>query len=194
MNQSRLIVIALLMLLAICPKANALDYETPYMVRDNNNYVLSLDANNNYSYNFGETPWVYIKFKLSQLALSSPLHMQWIWSSLANPNVTETHIDKINISGLTSDKEIWSAPPQPWWTTDGGPGTWQVNLNWVNVHGTTNISSVDFTSCPDVIIGVNRIGPCGPVAVVTPEPLSASLFLLGGAPIVAALRKRQKTV
>ncbi len=196
MKKINLTFLVLLTLFVFTPKANALDYETPYMVRNNNNYALSLDPSNNYSYNFGETPWVYIKFKLSQLALSSPLHMQWVWSSLADPNITETHIDKMNISGLGSDKELWSSP-QPWWASNGGPGTWQVNLNWVNVHGTTNISSVDFISCPQEGIPgiISRQAPCGPVynPAVVPEPLSTTLFLLGGAPLLASLRRKQKT-
>ncbi len=197
MKKLNLTLLVLLTLFVFIPKANALDYETPYMVRNDSSYSLSLDPSNNYSYNFGETPWVYIKFKLSELALSSPLHMQWVWSSLGDPNITETHIDKLNISGLGSDKEIWSSP-QPWWTNNGGPGTWQVNVNWVNVHGTTNISSVDFTSCPQEGIPsiISRQAPCGPVGepVVTPEPLSSALFLLGGAPVITALRKKQKSV
>lgn len=173
-------------------KASALDYETAYMVRDNGSHVLSLDAANHYSYNFGETPWVYIKFKLEDLNLTSPLHMLWVWSSLADPNVTESTVQSVNINALGTDKELWSSAPEPWWTNDGGPGEWHVDINWFNVNGTNGISAADFTSCGKVGGPADRTAPCGPV--VTPEPLSSTLFLLGGAPLVAALRKRQKLV
>lgn len=172
-------------------KASALDYETAYMVRDNNSHTLSVDASNNYSYFAGETPWMYIKFKLDNLNLNAPLHLHWVWSSLTNPNITETQNEKITLTGLGADKEIWKSAPQPWWNNDGGPGTWHVDVNWFNVNGTNGISSADFISCGQ---GgpIDRQGACGPV--VTPEPLSSTLFLLGGAPLIAAIRKRQKRV
>ncbi len=178
----------------IASKANALDYETAYMVRDNNSHVLSLDVNNNYSYNFGEKPWLYLKLKLEDLALNSPLHMHWVWSSFDNPNVTETANDKISIVSLGSDKEIWTVAPEPWWTNSGGPGNWHVDVNWFNVKGTNGISSADFISCPQGGIPNLQAGQCGPLVTVTPEPLSTTLFLLGGAPLLATIRKRQKTV
>lgn len=173
-------------------KAFALDYETAYMVRDNNSRILSTDASNQYSYFAGETPWVYVKFKLEDLNTNSPLHLHWVWSSLSDPNNTETQNQKITIAGLGADKEIWSSAPQPWWTTDGGPGTWHVDVNWFNVDGTNGISSANFTSCDSGGILGRQSATCGPV--VTPEPLSSTLFLLGGAPLIAAIRKRQKSV
>lgn len=177
--------------LLFAPKASALDYETAYMVRENNSHVLSLDPSNHYSYNFGETPWLYLKLKLEDLSLSSPLHLHWVWSSFDDPNITETQNEKISLTGLGTDKEIWKSAPQPWWTNNGGPGEWHVDVNWFNVHGTNGISSADFTSCPQGGI-ITRQAPCGPV--VTPEPLSMVLFLLGGAPVVAVIKKRLKTV
>ncbi len=177
-------------ILFFASQASALNYETAYMTRANNNHVLSLDADGHYSYNAGEKPWVYIKFKYENLALGSPLHMHWVWSSLTDPNNTETHDEKISLTGLSGDKELWRSAPEPWWTTNGGAGQWHVDVNWFNVHGTNGISSADFTVCSGGI--VSRTGPCGPV--VTPEPLSTTLFLLGGAPLIAAIRKRQKTI
>ena len=102
--------------------AFALDYETAYMVKDNNSTALSLDSHGDYSYNITETPWIYIKFKLNELATNSPLHMLWVWSSLADPNVTESHSEILNIHGINADREVWSHAPEPWWTNEKGPG------------------------------------------------------------------------
>lgn len=187
----KLCLLTLCGMLFFASKASALDYETAYMVRDNNSHVLSLDASNNYSYFAGETPWVYIKFKLENLATNSPLHMHWVWSSNDDPNITETVNQKLNITGLGTDKELWAAAPEPWWSNNGGPGSWHADINWFNVHGTNGISSADFISCPQGGI-IGRQAPCGPV--VTPEPLSSTLFLLGAGPLAAILRKKQKTI
>ncbi len=164
-------------LLLLTSKASALDYKKAYMVTGDNSYTLSGTVDN-YQYAPGQTPWVYIKFKLAELALSSPLQMRWVWSSLTDPNITETQLQKISLSGLGTDKEIWKSAPQPWWNDNGGPGKWTVDVNWVNVHGTgttgQGLSSANFN--------------------VTPEPISSALFLLGGAPLAARIwRKKSQT-
>ncbi|MCB9772127.1 MAG: hypothetical protein H6754_06215 [Candidatus Omnitrophica bacterium] len=190
----KLSILTICTFLLISAKAHALNYETAYMVRDNNSRILSLDAAGDYSYNAGETPWVYIKFQLADLAIDSPLHMLWVWSSNDDPDITESKVQSFSLSSLNTDKELWSSAPQPWWNNNGGPGQWHVDVNWFNVHGTNGISSANFTSCPSGGIA-GRVAPCGPVGpVVTPEPLSTTLFLLGGVPLLAAIRKKQKTV
>lgn len=157
-----------------------LDYTTPYMVTGNNSYNLSLDTSGNFSYAFNEQPWVYIKLKLSDLLLSEPLHVHWTWT-FSDGSMTNRY-EQISLAGLTTDKELWSTPPEPWWTNHHSQGDWNIRLYWFSTltpHGYGN-HPLDFT--------IQGGGP-----VVTPEPLSATLFLLGGAPILAVLRKRLKT-
>lgn len=187
-----LMMFALPALLTFTKQAHAsLDYNTAYMVRGDNSHVLSIDAFNNYVYNAGETPWLYLKLKYDDLAVSSPLHLHWVWSSSTNPDNTETLDQKFSLAGLTTDKELWNPVPQPWWNNNGGSGLWHVDVNWFNVHGTNGYSSADFTVCGGG--GLPSIVPqkCGPV--VTPEPVSSTLFLLGGIPLAAAIRRKFKT-
>lgn len=170
----KLTLLTLCSFFTLVSQASALDYKTAYMVTGNNSYTLS-GSLNNYTYAPGQTPWVYIKFKLADLALSSPLQMRWVWSSLTDPNITETQLEKIILTGLGTDKEVWKSAPQPWWNNNGGPGIWTVDVNWVNVFGNGStgqgLSSANFS--------------------VTPEPLSSALFLLGGAPLAARILRRK---
>jgi hypothetical protein len=114
--------------------------------------------------------------------------MLWVWSSLADPNITESRSQILNITGIGADKEVWSSAPEPWWSNEKGPGNWIVDVNWFNVHGTNGISSAEFNVTCDSggIAGRASGNGCGGPPVV-PEPISTTLFLLGGVPMVGRI-------
>ncbi|MCB9772126.1 MAG: PEP-CTERM sorting domain-containing protein [Candidatus Omnitrophica bacterium] len=158
----------------VVAKAEALDYNTAYMVTDNNSLTLSVDGSGDYSYTTNQTPWVYLKLKLSELNLTAPLNVLWSWSSFSNTSINETKLEHISLAGLSTDKEVWSAAPEPWWSANGGTGKWTVDVAWLNAHGAYGTSTANFN--------------------VTPEPLSSALLLFGGVPLAAALLRKKKTV
>ena len=151
----------------------ALDYNTAYMVTDNNSLTLSVDGIGDYSYTPSQTPWVYLKLKLSELNLAAPLNILWSWSNFSTPSINETKLEHISLTGLGTDKEVWSAAPEPWWSANGGTGKWTVDVAWLNAHGAYGTSTANFN--------------------VTPEPLSSALLLFGGVPLAAALLRKKKT-
>lgn len=148
-----------------------LDYDTVYMVTAANSQTLSGTVGN-YQYHANQTPWAYIKLKLSDLNINAPLHLLWSWSNFDNSIINETKLEHISLAGLSGDKEIWSSAPQPWWANNSGHGKWTVDLAWLNHKGAMGTSSANFN--------------------VTPEPVSSALFLLGGTPLAAALLRRKR--
>lgn len=167
-------ILAVFALFLLTGNAHAQAYGKAYMVTGNGSYTLSnYDAiNDEYNYAQGETPYVYIKLKLSELKLTSPLKVLWSWSSFADPYNTEIQYQVFNINGQAGDKEIWSGAPEPWWTNNGGPGKWTVDIAWLNAQGALGTTTATFN--------------------VTPEPLSSALFLFGGVPVAAALLRKSK--
>ncbi len=167
-------VLPAVVLFSIVGKAHALDTDTAYMVTGNGSTTLSNynSITNEYNYHTTETPWVYLKLKLSELNVAAPLKLMWSWSSFNNPSNTETKLTQLNLAGLSSDKEIWSSAPEPWWSTNGGHGKWTVDVAWLNAKGAMGTSTATFN--------------------VTPEPISSALFLFGGLPVAAALLRKKK--
>lgn len=164
--------LAVLLLLTVKAQATTtLDYNTVYMVTGENSQTLSGTVDN-YQYHANQTPWAYLKLRLSDLNLTAPLHLLWSWSNFDNSAINETKLEHISLSGLNDDKEVWSEAPQPWWANNGGHGKWTVDMAWLNHKGTLGTSTTDFN--------------------VTPEPISSALFLLGGLPLAGALLRRQK--
>ncbi len=153
-------------------KAEALNYNTAYMVTADHSSTLSLDSHGEHSYASGQTPWVYLKLKLSDLNLNSPLHVLWSWSNYTDSSLNETKLQHFNLAGLPTDKEIWSVAPQPWWLTTGKPGKWTVDVAWLNSRGAMGTSTATFN--------------------VTPEPLSSALLFFGGLPLAAVLLRKKK--
>ncbi len=154
----------------------ALDYNQAYMVTDNNSTTLA-DYNsitNEYHYNNGQTPWVYLKLKLADLNLAAPLKVLWSWSSFTDPYDTQNQYNEYNLAGLSTDKELWSATPEPWWSAQSNHGKWTVDVAWLNAQGSLGTSTATFN--------------------VTPEPISSALFLFGGVPMAAALLRKKKVV
>ena len=151
----------------------ALDYNTAYMVTANNSTTLSGTVNN-YQYAPNQTPWVYLKLKLSDLNLTAPLHVLWSWSSFTDSSINETKLEHISLAGLSTDKELWSSAPEPWWSNNSQHGKWSVDIAWLNHQGALGTSTVDFN--------------------VTPEPISGALFLFGGVPLAAALLRKKKVL
>ncbi len=186
----RILLLAFGAVLILGSKASALDDRTAYMVRENNSSTLSLDENQNYSYNSGETPWVYVKFSFPHISQTRPLYLKWTWTSLDNSISIETPKEKIPMTGsdFQIGKGVWNSPPESWWNDNGGPGQWHVDLTWFNDPTPNIVTSADFTVCRQGGI-IMRQASCGPI--VTPEPLSTTLFLLGGVPILAGLRKKR---
>lgn len=164
--------LAVFSLLTVKAQADTLDYNTAYMVTGDNSHTLSGTVDN-YEYTTTQTPWVYLKLKLSELNLTAPLHLLWSWSKFADSTINETKLENISLSGLPGDKEIWSSAPQPWWSNNGGHGKWTVDVAWLNHRGALGTSSANFN--------------------VTPEPISSALFLFGGAPLAAALLRKKKS-
>ncbi len=187
---NKILLLTLGAVLIAASQASALDDKTAYMVRENNNSILSLDENQNYSYKFGETPWVYVKFHFPIVHPLKPLYLQWTWTSLDNSTSIKTQEENVPLTNdaFNAGKEIWSSPPESWWNDNGGPGQWHVDLKWFNYPNENFATSADFTICRQGGI-IMRQASCGPV--VTPEPLSATLFLLGGVPLLAFLRKKR---
>ena len=168
------VVLPAVLSLLVVGNAQALNPDTAYMVTGNGSTTLAdYDAiNNEYNYAPGDLPWVYLKLQLSDLNLNAPLKLMWSWSNFTDPNNTETQFEQFILTGLTSDKEIWKAAPQPWWDNNGGPGKWTVDVAWLNAQGARGTSTATFN--------------------VTPEPISSALFLFGGLPVAAALLRKKK--
>lgn len=169
-------VLSVFALFLLVGNANAQAYGQAYMVTGDNSYTLANydPISEEYNYGLGATPWVYLKLKLEDLHLSSPLKVLWSWSSYINPYDTAIHYEEFSLFGQAGDKEIWSSAPQPWWNTQYGPGKWTVDLAWLNAQGARGTSTATFN--------------------VTPEPLSSALFLFGGVPVAAALLRKKRTV
>lgn len=154
----------------------ALNYDQAYMVTGDNSTTLAEYNNvtNEYRYHSSQTPWVYLKLKLADLNLASPLKVLWSWSSFTDPYDTQNQYKEYNLTGLSADKELWSAVPQPWWSGQSTHGKWTVDLAWLNAQGAMGTSTATFN--------------------VTPEPISSALFLFGGLPVAAALLRKKKVV
>lgn len=109
-----------------------------------------------------------------------------------DPGETPTLYIRLSAAGSANVASYWQAPytapaelainsgssQDRWlqlasWDAVKAAGDWSVNANVFFPNGSTDVASTNFT--------------------VTPEPISTTLFLLGGAPLAAHLYRRKKT-
>jgi len=137
--------------------------------------VYMTDANGNFtekttSFGWNETPWLYVHAPQSFSHVSA----SW-WESPSNEYF-------FSATGPGSAKDVWISLNQGQdalgnnvtWADVQESGLWSVNAVAYYTTGGIENDSTSFT--------------------VTPEPVSAALFLIGGISLAAARRRKQKLV
>jgi hypothetical protein len=146
---------------------SATEFDTAYTVTNNNDLTLKS------VYEPGEFPWAFVQFAQADLNSKAPLWVNWVWQSTDNPAVSIFESSLLDLTGNSSDKQIWHSPDATWWTANGTPGSnWLVHVGWYNYGGVSGGSDANFS--------------------VAPEPVSTLLFLFGGAPLAGALLRKRK--
>jgi len=163
--------VLLLSCFTVClPKASAESspsslFEKFYMVVASG----STDAVKNNEFSLGQVPYLYIKASSADLNWYSNLISTWTSSSYTPYYIEFPAGDYL----YTTGQEAWIAFDAEYWEDIVETGDWNVTASISGYNGTT---AFKVTSSP----------------TVTPEPISAVLFLTGGAALF--LRRRRGTV
>ena len=115
-------------------------------------------------YGWNDQPWLYI----NPTNNIRSYQVSW-WYNEANPAITGDTYTVTSATNIWHDLSNWSAP--------GGPrteGWWNVRVLYTTLAGDQGSSITKFH------------------VTAAPEPISAALFLIGGAGLVVARRKRRK--
>ena len=121
------------------------------------------------TFGWDETPFSFIQFDRDDLNINHPLELKWTWHHEAEKVAKES-------------AEIFSFPNNPvsiWnslvdWNDVKQVGDWSVRVAWHNRTQGGDHETLDFT--------------------VTPEPLSAGLFLIGAPLLAAGVVRRKKLI
>ena len=118
------------------------------------------------TFGFNETPFAFLQFDVNDLETGKPFKLNWEWefNDKTVAKISET------VENFPSDSlNLWNSLTN--WNLEKQVGEWTVFATWKNANAGHGSDVTSFT--------------------VTPEPLSAGLFLMGLPFLAAGLRRRK---
>ena len=120
------------------------------------------------TFSLNEKPFTFIQFNPGDLNTDRPMFLKWVWQFGQGPSLATVREKITNFDD--NPLNLWNSLDN--WDLYKKVGNWSVKVNWWNGLGSMGSGIANF--------------------VVTPEPVSSLLFLVGGVTLAATRLRKKK--